>query len=81
MIFYSKLTPTVYTSVRDSGVLLTLRFLCDPRRRRGTEEAIWEDVLRAFAAEPGIDFAYPTTRFYDNVREGKPGCQPPSPSG
>jgi small-conductance mechanosensitive channel len=75
MIFYSKLTPTVYTSVRDCGVLLTIRYLCDPRRRRGTEQNIWEDILHTFAENDDIDFAYPTQRFYDNLREGKPGAR------
>jgi len=74
MIFYTKLTPIVYTSVRDCGVLLTVRYLCDPRRRRATEQAIWEDVLEAFAGADDIDFAYPTQRFYDNTTEGKPGA-------
>jgi len=73
MIFYEKLTPIVYTSVPDCGVLLTLRFLCEPRRRRGTVESVWEAILRAFADCPDIDFAYPTTRFFDNRTEGKPG--------
>jgi small-conductance mechanosensitive channel len=75
MIFYSKLTPTVYTSVRDCGVLLTIRYLCDPRRRRSTEESIWEDILHAFADNDDIDFAYPTQRFYNNMAEGKPGAR------
>jgi small-conductance mechanosensitive channel len=79
MIFFQHLTPIVWTSVADSGVMLTVRYICRPRRRRGTATAIWEDVLRAFAAEPGIDFAYPTTRFYDNPREGKPECVPAGP--
>jgi small-conductance mechanosensitive channel len=78
MIFYTKLTPTVYTSVRDSGVLLTLRFLCLPRRRRGTEEAIWEDILREFSKQRDIDFAYPTRRYYDNRLEGPGGAAPPA---
>jgi small-conductance mechanosensitive channel len=63
-IRYPTLTPAVYTSVRESGVLLTLRYLCPPRRRRGTEQSIWEDILAAFEREASIDFAYPTTRFY-----------------
>jgi small-conductance mechanosensitive channel len=71
MILYSNLTPTVYTSVKDSGVLLTLRYLCDPRQRRGTEQGIWEDVLHAFSEHPDMDFAYPTQRFYDHYREGQ----------
>ena len=77
MIFYRNLTPTVYTRVDDSGVRLTMRYLCDPRKRRSTEERIWEAVLDAFAAAPDIDFAYPTTRYYDNRTEGKPGFQRP----
>ena len=64
MIMYSKLTPTVYTSVEESGVLLTIRYMCDPRKRRSSEQAIWEDVLRAFAEQTDIEFAYPTQRFF-----------------
>ncbi len=80
MIFYATLTPKVWTRVEDSGVLLTIRYLCDPRRRRGSEEAIWEDILDAFAARDDIDFAYPTQRFYDNRAEGKPAAGGPSGS-
>lgn len=77
MIFYSKLTPTVYTSVKDSGVMLTIRYLCEPRQRRMTAQQIWEDILEAFAASPDIDFAYPTQRFYNNAVEGKEGAKGP----
>jgi len=76
MIFYSKLTPVVYTSVMDCGVLLTIRYLTAPRNRRGSSEAIWEAILREFARCDDIDFAYPTQRFYQNPIEGKPGKQP-----
>jgi len=75
MIFYTALTPIVYTSVKDSGVLLTIRFLCEPRQRRRTEQAIWEDILTAFAQRDDIDFAYPTQRFYNNALEGKPDAR------
>lgn len=83
MIFYNKLTPIVWTSVRDSGVLLTIRYLCNPRRRRSTEQEIWEDILREFARHDDIDFAYPTVRYYANHVEGKPGLMPSpkSPNG
>lgn len=64
LIFYGALTPIVYTSVKDSGVLLTIRYLVDPRQRRSTEQNIWEAVLNAFSKEKNIDFAYPTTRLY-----------------
>jgi hypothetical protein len=36
---------------------------------------MWEDILRAFAGADNIDFAYPTTRFYNNVTEGKPDAR------
>lgn len=80
MIFYTHLTPVVYTSVRDSGVLLTLRYLCEPRLRRTSEQRIWEEVLEEFARCPRIDFAYPTQRLYANDREGKPETRPGAPS-
>lgn len=75
MIFFSVLTPTVYTSVKDSGVMLTIRLLCEPRTRRGVEQAIWEDILDEFAKHDDIDFAYPTQRFYNNTTEGKSGAR------
>ena len=75
LIFYRLLTPTVYTSVQDSGVLLTMRFICPVRERRGLSERIWEAVLAAFADEDRIDFAYPTQRLYANLLEGKPGAR------
>ncbi len=76
LIYYAHLTPTVYTAVEDSGVLLTIRYLTEPRKRRGTEQALWEDILEEFHRHVDIDFAYPTRRFYDNVVEGKPGLVP-----
>ncbi len=64
MISYGHLTPIVYTRVLDSGVRLTMRYTCDPRKRRMTEEKMWEEILTAFAAEPAIEFAYPTQRIF-----------------
>jgi small-conductance mechanosensitive channel len=72
MIVYNKLTPAVFTSVAASGVRFTLRYLTDPRRRRGTEEQLWERILTEFGKRDDVDFAYPTQRFYDNQAEGKP---------
>jgi len=72
MIHYNILTPTVYTTVKDCGVMLTVRYLCQPRNRRGSEEKIWEKILLEFSGCTDIDFAYPTQRFYNNLTEGKP---------
>jgi small-conductance mechanosensitive channel len=70
-IKFGKVTPVVWTSVVDSGVRLTVRYLCKPRERRSSASEIWETVLEAFAKMPTVDLAYPTTRFYDNAAEGK----------
>lgn len=72
LIHYAKLTPAVYTSVQDSGVMLTIRYLCRPRERRGTAQAMWERVLPAFAEHPDITLAYPTQRVMVDHEAGPP---------
>ena len=64
MIIYNQLTPIVYTKVKDSGIQFSMRFLITPQRRRGAEEAIWEDILGVFAKHDDINLAYPTQRIY-----------------
>jgi len=68
LIYSGKLTPIVYTTVRDSGVLLTLRYMTKPKMRRGTQQQIWEQVLDRFAENDDINLAYPTIRYYDEPR-------------
>jgi len=78
VIITPQLEPTVITSVEGSGVLLTLRHLCEPRRRRDNSQQIWEAILDAFSGCPDIDFAYPTQRYYNSLQEGKAGTLPKS---
>ncbi len=75
MIFFTQLTPAVYTTVKDSGVLLTIRYLTPPRQRRANNQRIWEAVLDAFASQESVDLAYPTQRYYVNYVEGKRGAR------
>jgi small-conductance mechanosensitive channel len=65
------LTPRVFTTVEASGILLTVRHICQSRHRRESTQEIWEDVLDRFAECDDVDFAYPTSRSYSNVTEGK----------
>ena len=65
LIYTPTTTPVVYTAVKDSGVLLTIRYLCKPHERRSTTEIIWEEILDAFEKDPDLEFAYPTTRFFN----------------
>ena len=62
LIYYRTLTPIVYTSVNDSGVVLTMRYLCDPKQRRNQLETIWECILKEFDKQEDLDLAYPTRR-------------------
>lgn len=64
LIYFKHLTPIVYTTVKDCGVMLTIRYIVKPRNRRTSEEHVWEAVLREFALHDDIQLAYPTTRFY-----------------
>ncbi len=71
LINYKKLTPIVYTNSSASGILLTIRYLIEPRRRRGTVSAIWDDILTEFGNAKDIDLAYHTVRSFSNPIEGK----------
>ena len=62
LISYDVVTATVYTSVLDHGICLTLRFLTEPRKRREAHETLWEAVLGVIDGESDIDLAYPTRR-------------------
>jgi small-conductance mechanosensitive channel len=76
MIYYKHLTPIVYTNVMGYGVKLTIRYLCNPRRRRGSENELWQKILVEFKNHSDIRFAYPTTRFYtmgeENINSSHP---------
>jgi len=51
-IFYNKLTPRVYVSVSESGIRLTLRYICNSRLIRESEDFIATGFLRRL--EPGV---------------------------
>jgi small-conductance mechanosensitive channel len=58
------LTPIVYLSARDSGILLTARYMVETRQRRSTQAAIWRGILEHFRDSDEVDLAYPTIRTY-----------------
>ena len=71
MIHKTSLDPIVYTKVEESGVELTIRYLCKPRERRDIQQVIWESVLNEFSKEPDIEFAYPTERRFTHKEENQ----------
>jgi small-conductance mechanosensitive channel len=61
---YTYITPKVYVTIADSGVLLTARYLVRARRRRTLDDVVTREVLRRFGGEKSIDFAYPSHAIY-----------------
>ena len=59
-----KLTPIVYLSVEDSGVVFTSRFLVGARQQRDIAQAVWEAILDGIDNANQVDLAYPTVRTY-----------------
>jgi small-conductance mechanosensitive channel len=60
LIHYSILTPFVYVRIVPDGVQLTLRYLCEARKRRGSEHALNLMMLDDFRAHPDIELAHRT---------------------
>ena len=77
LIVFNQLDTTVFVTTRDSGVLLTARFLVEAKKRRTVEDAVWRKLLVLIEAEPSVSLAYPTSRsiISDPItinREGNP---------
>ncbi|MBF0239329.1 MAG: mechanosensitive ion channel family protein [SAR324 cluster bacterium] len=59
-IIFRHMTPTVYTHVSfipPKGLVLTLRYLCNPRTRRDTESRIWKEILETFKDHEDVRLA------------------------
>lgn len=68
MISYSKLDPGVFLTVKDSGIMITLRYLCDPQQRRVSENRVWIEILDLISEEKDLELAYPTMRIYQREK-------------
>lgn len=72
LIRSASVSPVVYTRIVDDGVQLTVRYMCEARARRISQEVLSEAILDAFGEAPNIDFAYRTSRIFRQSEEGKP---------
>ena len=52
--------PAVFISLDEKGVVLTLRYVTEPRKRRKVHHALMEKVLCLIAKEEDLCFAFPT---------------------
>lgn len=56
LIHYRKINPTIYTKMKGDKVQLTLRYLCDPKKRRRSAHRITENILKAVKGREDIMF-------------------------
>lgn len=61
LIVYKQFTPMVFTNITERGIQLSMRYLCDPKKRRMLQHAITETILERFGPEDNIRLAYPTS--------------------
>ncbi|MCH7397610.1 mechanosensitive ion channel family protein [Belliella sp. DSM 107340] len=60
-ISFTQYTPTIYAKIHEKGIQLSLRYLCNPRKRRFFEHLITESILDRFREEQNVKIVYPTT--------------------
>ncbi|MGO1468829.1 MAG: mechanosensitive ion channel family protein [Tissierella sp.] len=65
-LYNAQLNPTVYTKIDpdSTSIILTIRYMCSYRNRRGSAEKIYEDILDEFMKHKDIEFSYPTQIIY-----------------
>lgn len=54
-IYYQNLSHTIYTSIAEGKITLTLRFMCKIRNSRNTEHKIIEEILKQIGKEKDIE--------------------------
>ncbi|MDX1447999.1 MAG: mechanosensitive ion channel [Acidimicrobiia bacterium] len=62
LIRYRHLAPATYVTAKDSGVVISGRYLVGARSRRGVSDALWRSILEALESDETVDLAYPTSR-------------------
>ena len=64
MIIYNQFTPAVFSDITKRGIQMSMRYLCNPRRRRMIHHSITEAILEKFNQEKMVKLAYPTTTLH-----------------
>lgn len=50
-IYFNNVTPIIYTEFKGGKVVLSIRYLCEPRKLRVTEHLLWEAILKMVKEE------------------------------
>lgn len=72
-LYNAQLQPKVYTRIDSdsSTIILTIRYMCSYRNRRGSAEMIYEDILDEFMKHEDVEFAYPTQIIYTEEEKNR----------
>ena len=68
MITTSKLSPIVFISLEDNGIILTMRYMCPIRQRRASANILFEQILLQLGPDKDIRFSYNTLRILNEDR-------------
>ncbi len=47
-VYFNKYDPIIYTEIKDNYVLLTIRYLIDPKKGRIVESVIWNKIYESY---------------------------------
>ncbi|MFC4870435.1 mechanosensitive ion channel family protein [Negadavirga shengliensis] len=76
LIVYKQFTPMVFTNITERGVQLSMRYICDPKKRRMLQHSITEAILEKFGPEDNIRLAYPTSTVLLHQDQPHPAVHP-----
>lgn len=76
LIVYTQFTPIIFTKITERGIQLSMRYLCNPKKRRMMMHAITESILDRFGPEDNIRLAYPTSTVLLHQDQVHPAIHP-----
>ncbi|WP_158855904.1 mechanosensitive ion channel family protein [Lunatibacter salilacus] len=76
LIVYKQFTPMIFTDITERGIQLSMRYLCNPKKRRMMAHTIIESILERLGPEDNIRIAYPTSTVLLHQDQVHPANQP-----
>jgi small-conductance mechanosensitive channel len=80
LIVYKQFTPMIFTDITERGIQLSMRYLCNPKKRRMITHTITEAILERLGPEDNIRIAYPTSTVLLHQDQVHPANQPGRPT-
>ncbi|WP_209331322.1 mechanosensitive ion channel family protein [Lunatimonas salinarum] len=81
LIVYKQFTPMIFTNITERGIQLSMRYLCNPKKRRMLTHSITESILERLGPEDHIRIAYPTSTVLLHQDQVHPATHPSAEKG